>query len=489
MLPRRMTRRLTSGLSRAALLLVASLAAATAAPASAGAAVRISGPPGIVLPASPAGLSVETYVLPVWWGPGSCRSPAREVLRMAGRPEIRIGGNSQDRIWPNADLPRGQEQVADAAFYHAVRCLGATGSPVLLGLNLLGRDPQATGDLLAAAGGLVPKDQLTIAIGNEPNLYGGRLPAPGGYAGYLRLYDDMLDALRARFGTFLPPVAGPDAATYRWAAESAQFIRDLRPAQADAHLYGLSGCRETPESVTYPTIERLLDPAASTVLVRNLRAVVQAAQEIGVPAQLSEINSAACRGVHGVSDSFASALWALRLLGDATLAGFSRLQFHSSDSVYDPFFVTPRKTVTFRPVWTAILLANALWPAGTRPMRVLGSVEPRLGTWAARRPDGGLTLLAVNRDLVHAHTLVLRTGARRALLGRVTPRGAYSVALNGRQLRWSKGRPMWQGAQRVDRPPIRHRRLRLAVAPGTAKWLVLDGARDARTPATLTAER
>jgi hypothetical protein len=464
------------------------VAVAVAGAGSARAAVRIAGPPGVVLPASPAGLSVETYVLPVWWAPGSCRSPAREVLRMAGRPEIRIGGNSQDRIWPHAPLPRGQEQVADAAFYHAVRCLGATGSPVILGLNLLGRDPQATGDLLAAAGGLVPEDQLTIAIGNEPNLYGSRLPDPGGYAGYMRLYGDTLAALRARFGTLLPPIAGPDASTYRWAAESAQYIREMRPTLADAHLYGLSGCREALGSITYPTIDRLLDPAASTVLVGNLREVVQAAQEVGVPVQLSEINTAACRGVHGVSDTYAAALWALRLLGDATVAGFSRLQFHTSNSVYDPFFVTPEGTVIFRPVWTAILLANALWPAGTRPMRVLGTHEPRLGVWAARRPDGGLALLAVNRDLVHAHSVILRTAAHRALLGRLTPRGAYSVALNGRQLVWSRGgRPAWRGRERVERRPIRGGRLRIAVAPGTAKWLALDGARGAPTPATLTA--
>ena len=111
------------------LLAVAGLAAA----APARAIVRIVGPAGVVLPASPAGLSVETDVLNTWWKLGSCRSPAREVLRMAGRPEIRIGGNSQDRLWPKAPLPSGQRQVADQAFFHAVRCAGATGSPIIEG--------------------------------------------------------------------------------------------------------------------------------------------------------------------------------------------------------------------------------------------------------------------------------------------------------------------------------------------------------------------
>lgn len=468
-------------------VVVLALAGVAGDAATARADVRITGPAGIVLPPSPAGLSVETDVLNTWWKPGSCRSPAREALRMAGRPEIRIGGNSQDRLWPTAPLPQGQRQVADASFFHAVRCAGATGSPILLGLNLLGRDPQATGDILAAAGGLVPRGRLTIAVGNEPNLYGTRLPDPGGYAGYGELYGQFLANLRSRFGTFLPPVAGPDAATWRWIPETAQYIRDWHPAQADVHLYGLNGCRQLPGYVAYPTIGQLLDPAASTQLVRDVEPALQAARAAGIPAVLSETNSVACRGVHGVSDAYPSALWALGLLGDATTAGFRRLQFHTSIGFYDAFMVTPQGTVTFRPLWTAILLADALWPGGTRPLRIAGTLEQGLGAWAARRPDHSLAVLVVNRDLVHARRLVLRTAARRADLGRVTARGAFSIALDARQLVWSRGRPRWRGRQRVDHPPIRRRRLRLTLAPGTAAWLVLDGRGGSPTPATLTA--
>ena len=56
---------------------------------------------------------------------------------------------------------------------------------------------------------------------------------------------------------------------------------------------------------------------------------------------------------------------------------------------------------------------------------MVGPLEQGLGAWAARRPDGGLAVLLVNRDLVHARRLVLRTAARRAQLGRVTARGAF----------------------------------------------------------------
>jgi hypothetical protein len=472
---------------RLALAAAAATALLPITPAHALPVIQPTGPAGVRLPASPAGLSVETDLLPTWWPLGTCQSPAREVLRMAGRPEIRVGGNSQDRLWPAEPLPHGQYQVVDDRLLHAVRCVGATRSPVLLGLNLLGRTPEATGDILAAAGGLVPRDRLAITIGNEPNLYGSRLPDPGGYQGYLMLYGDTLAALRHRFESFLPPVAGPDAAAYRWAAEAARFVREVRPAQATAHLYGLNGCRDKPGTPNGPTVQRLLRPAASTELVHALSPIAAAARQIHVPAQLSETNTVACRGAAGVSDTFAAALWALGLLGDATSIGFRRVQFHTSVGHYDPFVVEPDGTVRFRPLWSAILLADALWPDGTRPLRVAGPLPTRLGAWAARRPDGGLAVLVVNRDLQRSGGLVLRTSAARGELGRLSARGQYAVALNGRRLVWSDGRPVWRGRQRVTRVRPRHGELRVRLAPGTAAWLVLGGRPGSRTPTTLTA--
>jgi hypothetical protein len=461
-------------------LLAAVLATAAAAASPAGATVRITGPVGVALPASPAGLSVETDLLPDWWRMGSCQSPARAVLRMAPGAEIRIGGNSQDRLWPTAPLPRGQKQVADARFFHAVRCVGATGAPVLLGLNLLGRDPQATGDLLAAAGGLVPRDQLTIAIGNEPNLYGGRLP--GRYSGYFGFYGNVLTTLRRRLGSFLPPVAGPDAAAFRWIPETAQFIHEAAPSQGDAHVYGINGCAKS----AHPTAKQLLDRDSSTKRIAALAPVVRAGRITHTPLQISEINSVACRGTAGLSNTPTAALWALQILGDATTAGFGRLQFHASRGFYDAFVVRPDGTVTFRPLWTAMVLADALWTAGTRPLHVTGAKPSQVGLFAARRPGGALALLAVNRDRVHARTVTVRTSAAGAVLGRMTPRGRFAVALNGRVLRWSHGRPAWQGRTRLERPKARDRRLRIRLAPGTAAWALLGARAGAKSPARLT---
>jgi hypothetical protein len=441
----------------------------------AGAAVRLGSETGRTLPRSFVGLSVETDTLGTWFSAGGCDSRARKVLALLGRPQVRVGGNSQDRLWPNTALPVGQRQIAGAPYFHALGCLAKARNPLIVGLNLLGRDPVATGDLLAAVKTVVPPSLLKIAIGNEPDLFGTLLPAPGRYAGFLKLYGSTVDALLARFGGRLPPVAGPDAAAWRWRKETVRFIADAKPAIVDAHLYGLNGCRKQPGLPNFPTIRRLLAPNASFNLVGQLRKVAVAGRRAGIPAQLTEVNTVACRGLSGVSDHPASALWALEIVGSAAVSGFSRIAFHTSNGNYDPFVLLGDGTVAFHPLMTAMVLADRLWPQGTRPLRLRGQLPPGVEAYAARRPGGRVGMLLVDRDLTHGRRVVLRTGARAARIGRLVGAGAYAVTLDGRRLAWGKGGPRWTGRRVVAERRIRGGRLSVHLAPASAAWVELRG--------------
>jgi hypothetical protein len=446
--------------------------------AGAEAAVRVGDPvAGRPLPRSFAGLSVETDTLGSWFSAGGCDSRAHKVLQLLGRPEIRVGGNSQDRLWPNSALPTGQRQVVGAPYFHALGCLAKYRHPLIVGLNLLGRDPVATGDLLAAVKTVVPPSLLSVALGNEPNLFGSRLPAPGRYPGYLKLYGDTIDALLARFGGKLPPTAGPDAATWRWRAETVKFVADAKPAIVDAHLYGLNGCGKQPGKPGFPTVRKLLAPGASVGLVGQLRGVAVAARAAGIPAQLTEVNTVACRGLSGVSDSPASALWALQVLGAGAKSGFSRIQFHTSNGNYDPFVLKADGTVDFHPLMTALVLADRLWPAGTAMRKLVGQLPPGVQAYAGTRSDGRTGIVLVDRDLTHGRRVVLRTRARAARIGRLRGAGAYAVTLDGQTLRWSKagGRPVWTGRRVVADRRVRAGRLSVHLAPASAAWVELRG--------------
>lgn len=457
------------------LVVVPLLLAALMAP-GARAAVRADGPARAPLPESFAGLSVETDTVGTWFAARGCSSPAREVLALLGRPQIRVGGNSQDRLWPNGNLPAGQHQVASAPYFHALRCLAAARSPLLVGLNLLGRDPQASGDLLAAVQTVVPPSLLSVALGNEPNLYGGRLPQPRGYPGYLALYGQTMAALRARFGGRLPPVAGPDAATWRWEPETVRFVADVHPQAVDVHLYGLNGCNARPGTPSYPTPARLLSPEASTILVRRLGGVAAAARVAHVPAEISEANSVACRGVSGVSDHPASALWALSVLGEAAIQGFGRIEFHTSNGNYDPFVLRGDGTVAFRPLMTAMVLADRLWPQGTRPLHLRGTLPEGVAGWVARRPDGRLAVLLVDRDQRRGAHVRLATAARGGATGTLRGAGSFAVTLDGQQLTWHDGAPAWRGRSSVQRVRARDGHVTVGLAPQSARWVLLDRA-------------
>jgi len=392
---------------------------------------------------------------------------------MLGRPEIRVGGNSQDRLWPTSPLPPGENQVADSSYLHAIHCLGAIGSPVLVGLNLLGQDPTATGRVLGEVASLVPAKLLTIGLGNEPDQYGGRLPPPGGFAAYVALYNGMRDALRAGFGAPLPQIAGPDPSTSRWIAQTANFIATEHPNVADEHVYGLNGCHRTPGSPNYPSIRHLLAAGSSTKLIAALDPVLVAARAAGIRAQISEANSVACGGIAGISDGPASALWGLDLVATAAQAGFSHIELHNSGGSYDPLVLGPGGGLTFRPLWTAIYLADQLWPAGSYPLRLTGKLQAGLNGWVARRPDGSLAVLLVNGNLTRSRRLVLATTATTATVGRIVRAGPQAVKLDGRQLAWSDGAPVWKGTEHLESPTIKKDRLAVTLAPESAAWIVL----------------
>jgi hypothetical protein len=122
-----------------------------------------------------------------------------------------------------------------------------------------------------------------------------------------------------------------------------------------------------------------------------------------MPAILSEANSVSCGGVSGVSDSTASAVWAVRFVLSALTTGFREVRFHSSGNSYDPFVVRGAEVLA-RPLAGAISALNR-WMAPGATVHTVRGVHELLAT-AIRQPAGGVVLILDN-ERPHARPVVL----------------------------------------------------------------------------------
>ncbi|MGA2470093.1 MAG: hypothetical protein ABSG64_05330 [Solirubrobacteraceae bacterium] len=380
-------------------LIAALLLASSAAPAPADAAT-----PAVVLGAThgaavtvttdPVGLSIEYPLLARDLGDGPCPPPALiGTLQALGSPTIRIGGDSQDQTAPAGTAPFPGVSDLPATFWTQLACLEAqTGEPIVVGLNVASGMPVWADEMATAARAAIPAGRLSFELGNEPDVYGVVVPwwngtalvySPMPFATYI----ERAQALETQIGP-LTDIEGPDLTGARWVAKIPQIAQALSLQTIDTHLYPLNVCTQ-PARVT---VAALLARGAAAI-DGPLSETLALARSAHLPIVVSEANSVGCSGKPGVSDSPASAVWALRLIVNAVHAGISSVRFHSSGSSYDPFVVNGT-TVTTRPLYQALQAAVDLLPIGAVVRRL---VTPHaLAGVRVTAPNGAVTYIVTN---------------------------------------------------------------------------------------------
>ena len=104
------------------------------------------------------------------------------------------------------------------------------------------------------------------------------------------------------------------------------------------HRYPLRNCYVPPSSPQYPTIAHLLSSYSTAALAASLKRWVAIAHAQHRQLRVDELNSVACRGKAGVSDTFASALWVTDALFSLARAGVDGVNMHTlPDSAYELF--------------------------------------------------------------------------------------------------------------------------------------------------------
>ena len=191
----------------------------------------------------------------------------------------------------------------------------------------------------------------------------------------------------------------------------------LSPRLLTGHHYPL-GCHEVPA----PSIERLLSVQTRRAEDTSLQRYMRVARAARIGFRIDETNTVSCGGRAGISDTFASALWAVSYIARAMAAGAAGINFHgdlANCRGYAPLCAPTSErlqtgALSVRPEWYALLLTKALIGERALATRLAWKgpppSRPNVSVTALRADDGRVHLVVVDDDppgsppvLLHLH--------------------------------------------------------------------------------------
>ena len=375
------------------------------------------------VPRSFFGLSTEYWALPQFEQRPALleRVLALVHARTNGPLLLRIGGDSADHSFWNPQarrMPDWAFALTPAWLARTRALLSETEARVILDLNLVTASPAIAGAWARAALAGLPRGSIAgFEIGNEPDIYsqefwraviaGGRLDhdqpvdlprslTPDGYVRDFTAYARVLARAAPGVPLIGPALANP-IADRAWLSELLRR-RHASLSLVSVHRYPYTACALR-GSRAFPTVGRVLSVGGSIEMAAALRPLVAIAHRYGLALRLTELNSIACGGRPGVSDSFATALWATDALFALLRAGADGVNLHvRAEAVNAPFGFDPHGLVARPLLYGLIMFVRALG-AGSRlaPVELRAGGATALDAWATRPARGGLNVLLVDR--------------------------------------------------------------------------------------------
>ena len=242
------------------------------------------------------------------------------------------------------------------------------------------------------------------------------------------------------------------------------------------HRYGLNAClpRGFPR---YPTIRKLLSDSVEADVVRPVAAAVQYAHAAHLRFRLDEMNSVTCGGLPGVSNTFATALWAPDALFRMLQTGADGVNVHiRPDTINGPFVITTNGLSARPLLYGLILFARTLQGNGELVplrMRPAGGPAGRLDAWAVQAGRHRLRVLLINKTKKPVNTVLRLHGADDASVERLAAYGARvtsGVTLDGQHLGPGAG---WLGKKVVRRVALKAGQYDLVVPRYSAALLTV----------------
>jgi hypothetical protein len=427
------------------------------------------------VPGSFFGISTEYWALPLF----ERNSPAFErvlsLLHVAGDGPLilRIGGDSADHsFWsPRArKLPDWAFALTPAYLARLRALVEHDRVKLIVDLNLLTDTPFTAAAWAHAAQTSLPHGSIAgFEVGNEPDLYERRYwvdmiarsplvtrPMPlevtpatyvQDFAAYARVLGENAPDI---------PLVGPAVAHPRIGLPFVSaLIRDQRSelGMVTGHLYPYSKCLKNPRSGGYPTVARLLSRHATSAFATDVASVVALAHHAGLKFRLTEFNSVTCGGKAGVSNTFATALWAPDALFTAMRAGVDGANLHVRENTVNAAFTIDRRGLQPRPLLYGLMMFTRTLGPQARLVRLhlAAARSLNLSAWAVQVRGRILHVLLIDKGSrtvrVDLRLPASATGTVQRLLA-PSPYSRSGVTLNGMQLDQAGE---WTGTPRTER--------------------------------------
>lgn len=315
------------------------------------------------------------------------------MIKNLGPGILRIGGGTSDETFWSANGNSGPD-VTDSLTRADIDRLSAfskaAGWKVLFGLNLGANDPAAATNEAQYVQTVLGDNLYALQSGNEPDafIYGIR-PSGYVYSDYKREWLSYYSAIMNK--TPGAPFAGPDVAfNTEWETVFAEDEHD-KVMLFDQHYYVAGPATES--WIDYHTI--LTGPAD---LASDLQPIKASSTTYHLPYRVSETNNIWGGGKQGVSDVFASALWALDAMWTIAENNGSGINFHDGVGLYySPVVIGKNDVPAAAPEYYA-MLAFKYGAAGGTIIPASVDNQQYCSAYACATTDGKYHITLINRD-------------------------------------------------------------------------------------------
>jgi hypothetical protein len=323
------------------------------------------------------------------------------LFQRLGPSVLRLGGASADHsIWTPNGKGQTPGEIAPADVDALAAFLRAAGWTCIYAVNLGGSATGATTPALAAAEVAYVAAQLASAlvgveIGNECETYGN--PGsfyPGNWS--VEVFESLWKQFRAAIVATTPtaPITGPAAASdvASWTLPFGEYVTRSDIGLLTQHYH------RGPAATA--TIDDLLSP--DTTLATELLLLKYGAQSIDVPFRLDACSAYDSGGAPGISNAYASALWAIDMIFQSALGAASGLNFEGGgQQPCTPITDNAGTVLGPQPIFYGLLLAT-LAGTGTLLSTELSAASLNVTAYALQSAEGTMSLVIVNKDATQA---------------------------------------------------------------------------------------